>query len=139
MFGHIRIIEPKDRKTVQGSGKFVPERRELVFDIDMTDYDPIRTCCSGAAICALCWKFIAAAVRVLDEAIRDQFGYQHLLWVYSGRRGIHLWVSDQEALGLTDDERKAVVGWLTVITGSKEQTKKVNVRYGSKPLPPSIA
>ncbi|EIN08316.1 prim-pol domain-containing protein [Punctularia strigosozonata HHB-11173 SS5] len=136
--GPVYSAKPKDRKTAQATGKFAPERRELVFDIDMTDYDSIRTCCSGAAICARCWKFIAAAVRVLDEAIRDQFGYEHLLWVYSGRRGIHLWVSDKEAIELTDDQRKAVVNWLTVITGSSQQHKKVNVRLGSKPLPPSL-
>ena len=91
----------------------------------MTDYDAIRTCCSGADICRHCWMFIAAAVRVLDRALRDQFGYKHLLWVYSGRRGIHLWISDREALELTDDQRKALVGWLTVIQGGKEMAKKV--------------
>jgi DNA primase small subunit len=105
----------------------------------MTDYDSIRTCCSGTDICRRCWAFISAAVRVLDSAIRDQFGYQHLLWVYSGRRGIHLWVSDKEAMELTDDQRKAVVGWLTVLQGGKEMHKKVNVRVGSYPLPPPIA
>jgi len=40
---------------------------------------------------------------------------------------------------LTDDERKAVVNYLTVVTGGKEMRKKVNVRQGAKPLPPSIA
>ena len=105
----------------------------------MTDYDSIRTCCSGADICRRCWTFIAAAVRVLDRALLDQFGYRHLLWVYSGRRGIHLWISDREALELTDDQRRALVGWLTVIQGGKEMHKKVNVRMGAKPLPPSIA
>ena len=104
----------------------------------MTDYDEIRTCCSDAAICSRCWVFIALAVRVLDNAIRTQFGYKHLLWVYSGRRGIHLWISDKEAIELTDDERKAMVGWLTVIAGGKEMHKKVNVRQPNKPLPPSI-
>ena len=105
----------------------------------MTDYDPVRTCCSGADICRRCWQFIAAAVKVLDRALRDQFGYQHLLWVYSGRRGIHLWISDREALELTDDQRKALVGWLTVIQGGKEMAKKVNVRGGpTKPLPLSL-
>ena len=98
----------------------------------MTDYDPIRTCCTGAGVCRRCWKFIAAAVRVLDRGLRDQFGYRHLLWVYSGRRGIHLWVSDREALELTDDQRKALVGWMTAVQGGKETHKKVNVR-----LPPS--
>ena len=113
--------------------------RELVFDIDMTDYDGIRTCCSGADICQRCWGFISAAVRVIDEAIRDQFGYKFLLWVYSGRRGIHLWISDHEAMKLTDDQRRALVNWLTVIQGGKEMHKKVNVRFGSKSaLPPSV-
>ncbi|PIL23143.1 hypothetical protein GSI_14452 [Ganoderma sinense ZZ0214-1] len=135
--GPVYSARPRDRKTVRPAA-FSPQLRELVFDIDMTDYDPIRTCCSGADICHRCWAFIAAAVRVLDRAIRDQFGYHHLLWVYSGRRGIHLWVSDREALELTDDQRRALVGWLTVIHGGKEMHKKVNVRAPRTPLPPSI-
>lgn len=113
-------------------------QRELVFDIDMTDYDPIRTCCSDAGICKRCWAFISAAVRVLDTAIREQFGYQYLLWVYSGRRGIHLWISDQEAMELTDDQRRVMVNWLTVIQDGKGPGKKINVRMGTKPLPPSL-
>lgn len=117
---------------------FQPLQRELVFDIDMTDYDPVRTCCSGAGICGRCWAFITVAVKVLDKSIRDQFGYKHLLWVYSGRRGIHLWISDKEAMELTDDQRRALVGWMTVVQGGKEMAKKVNVRVGAKPLPPSI-
>jgi DNA primase small subunit len=123
-------------------GAFTPVQRELVFDIDMTDYDGIRTCCSGADICKRCWGFIGAAVRVLDSAIRQQFGYKHLLWVYSGRRGIHLWISDRDAMALTDDQRRSLVNFLTVIQGGKEMHKKVNVRPiikgSSADLPPSI-
>ncbi|KAL1948892.1 hypothetical protein VTO73DRAFT_10698 [Trametes versicolor] len=136
--GPVYSARPRDKKTVRPAA-FSPQLRELVFDIDMTDYDPIRTCCSGADICRRCWTYISAAVRVLDRALRDQFGYKHLLWVYSGRRGIHLWISDAEALALTDDQRRALVGWLTVIQGGKEMHKKVNVRVGAKPLPPSLA
>lgn len=105
----------------------------------MTDYDPIRTCCSGAAICNRCWKFISAAVEVLHEALTLQFGFRRLLWVYSGRRGIHCWVSDKEAMGLTDEQRKAITKYLTVITGGKDVHKKVDVRFGLKPLPPSLS
>ena len=111
----------------------------------MTDYDSIRTCCSDASVCKRCWAFITAAVRVLDSAIRNQFGYKHLLWVYSGRRGIHCWVSDREAMELTDEQRRALVGWLTVVKGGKEMHKKVDVRNpGVKPngkpwpLPPPV-
>lgn len=107
-----------------------PTLRELVFDIDMTDYDSIRTCCVGKGICRRCWGFIAASVDVLDAAVRDQFGYKHLLWVYSGRRGIHLWIGDAAAMALTDEQRKAVLGYLDIVRGGKEQAKKVNVRPG---------
>jgi len=118
-----------------------PTQRELVFDIDMTDYDGIRTCCTGKGICRRCWGFIAAAVDVLDAALRDQFGYRHRLWVYSRRRGIHWWISDADAMALTDDQRSAVMGWLEVVKGGKEQTKKVNVRLGrgsTGPLHPAV-
>ena len=103
----------------------------------MTDYDSIRACCKDAGICKKCWGFITIAVKVIDKSIREQFGYKHLLWVYSGRRGIHLWISDKEAMELTDDQRKALVGWMTVIQGGKDQSKKVNVRYKGS-LPPSL-
>jgi DNA primase small subunit len=117
--------------------------RELVFDIDMTDYDSIRTCCTGKGICKRCWGFITAAVKVLDSGLRESFGYKHILWVYSGRRGIHCWVSDKEAMQLTDDQRKALMGWLEVVKGGKDMVKKVNVRSnvglkGKLVAPPSF-
>ncbi|KAG6852322.1 hypothetical protein H0H87_010298, partial [Tephrocybe sp. NHM501043] len=74
----------------------------------------------------------------LDAAIREQFGYEDLLWVYSGRRGIHLWISDKEAMELTDDQRKAVVDWMTVVQSGKESGKKLNVHFGSRSLPPPL-
>ncbi|KAF9559887.1 prim-pol domain-containing protein [Agrocybe pediades] len=134
--GPVYSARPRDRKTVRPA-MFNPILRELVFDIDMTDYDPVRTCCSNADICKKCWGFIAVAVRVLDQSLREDFGYEKLLWVYSGRRGIHLWISDHDALALTDQQRKALVGYLTVLQGGKESSRKLNIRIGGK-LPPSL-
>jgi hypothetical protein len=53
-------------------GVFKPVERELVFDIDLTDYDDIRTCCSGAKICDRCWRFMTVAMKVMNEGLRRE-------------------------------------------------------------------
>ena len=57
---------PKDHNTIKPD-QFKPMERELVFDIDMTDYDDIRTCCSGAEICHRCWPYMTMAIKVIDR------------------------------------------------------------------------
>ncbi len=84
-------MNPKDRKNLPKLA-LKPVSKELVFDIDLTDYDDIRTCL-GTSICQKCWKFIQVATKIIDAAKQD-FGFKHLIWIFSGRRGAHCWFSE---------------------------------------------
>lgn len=133
--GPMYTTNPRDRKTLRNTSAFRPLMKELVFDIDMTDYDDIRTCCSGASICHKCWSFITMAIKTLDVALRDDFGFRHILWVYSGRRGAHAWVCDKRARHLDDSKRRAIASYFELLKGGDQGGKKVNVR---RPLHPHL-
>lgn len=134
--GAVYSVNPKERKTLPKQA-LKPLSKELVFDIDLTDYDDIRTCCSGTDICEKCWKFIKVASRIIELALREDFGFEHLVWVFSGRRGAHCWVSDARARGLDEVTRKSIVEYLDVLNSKllKGNRKLLNLR---KPFHPHI-
>ncbi|KAG7194099.1 uncharacterized protein KQ657_004807 [Scheffersomyces spartinae] len=136
--GAVYSVNPRERKSLPKQA-LKPLSKELVFDIDLTDYDDIRTCCSGTDICEKCWKFIKVASMIIEKALREDFGFEHLIWVFSGRRGAHCWVSDAKARQLDEISRKSIVEYLDILNskllGNKSQRKLLNLR---KPFHPHI-
>ncbi|VDK70125.1 unnamed protein product [Onchocerca ochengi] len=118
--GAVYNYKPKDYKKF---ADFRPVERELIFDIDLTDYDDIRTCCSEAKVCKKCWRWISVAVGVLNHLLKKHFGFKHCLWVFSGRRGIHCWIADAAARKLQNAGRTAVVEYLSLATGGQKVSK----------------
>jgi DNA primase small subunit len=100
-------------------------KREYVIDIDMNDYDGIRTCCSGKKLCNSCWKFMEAAYKILREVLNEIFGFEKILWVFSGRRGMHAWVCDVEALNMDNQQRKSITNFLNVTVNNDKSDRLV--------------
>ncbi|CAF0897327.1 unnamed protein product [Rotaria sordida] len=111
----------KDHK-ILSAAQFYPIKHELVFDIDMTDYDHVRFCC----------RF---PMEIIDRVLHQYFGFEHRLWIYSGRRRVHCWVCDQTARELQSTIRQVIVEHLTAITNGKDSTKCVTLY---SPLHPSL-
>ena len=80
----------------------------------MDDYDHIRTCCEGKKLCKNCWTYVKAAYKVLKVILEDAFGFTDILWVFSGRRGLHAWICDQEAKTMDKKLRSSVTDFLNL-------------------------
>lgn len=100
---------------------------ELVFDIDLNEYDAVRqyVCnCQGAdQVCIRCWQLINLAIRIIDETLRFDFGMDDIFWVFSGRRGVHGWVVDTTGFSLHQEQRMSIIDYLSVIHGEAETAR----------------
>ncbi|XP_059443736.1 uncharacterized protein LOC132175726 [Corylus avellana] len=126
--GPVYSVDPAKRHAYAQTGDnvFTPVERELVFDIDITDYDDVRYCCSGADVCLDCWPLMTVAIKVIDTSLRDDFGFNHILWVFSGRRGVHCWVCDGKARRLTNEQRASIAEYFRVYKGNENSLKMVS-------------
>lgn len=119
--------------------------RELVFDIDMDDYDDVRCCecvsllppsMSKNALCLRCWPLMTAAIAITDAALRDAFGFRRLLWVFSGRRGVHCWVSDAAAQRMSATQRRKCMEFLNLSVAGASGTTARRVKLPERTLAP---
>jgi DNA primase small subunit len=85
--------------------------KELVFDVDLTDYG--RACCGDSKdMCKQCLPLLKCAVEVLRHILQEDLGFLSTLFVFSGGRGVHCWVSGSIPALLSDQDRASVVKYV---------------------------
>ena len=128
--GAVFTADPRDHKKFK---LFEPVQREFLIDIDLTDYEFLDCDVKKIETCDRCWPIMALAARVLNQILVKDFGFEHLLFVYSGRRGIHCWGCDTRARVMSNDVRSAVADYLA---------PKLNAATGrlaiAQPMHPSL-
>ncbi|WP_287584049.1 DNA primase catalytic subunit PriS [Candidatus Borrarchaeum sp.] len=112
--GAVYSESPSKQQSIQ---RLQWESRELVFDIDLDEFDLVRRCdCKGEkTFCEECWTLAQDAMIFLDATMREDFGIEDLVWIFSGRRGVHCWICDDIAKKLDQRQRSAVINYLTLI------------------------
>lgn len=134
--GPVYNLDPRKRQAYKGAFKSAGEERELVFDVDIDDYDDVTNFTYAKDGWDRCWPLMQAVVQVLDHGLREDFGFQHIMWVFSGRRGIHCWVNDRRARLMTDEQRSAVAQYFNVYQGREKGRAKLAF---NQPMHPSTA
>ncbi len=118
--------------------------REFIFDIDLSDYDAhdsegnyvgVRTCgCEKYSYCDFCWNLALEAALFIDETMKEDFGFKEMKWFFSGRRGVHGWVMDNETKSLTNEQRTSILNYLTMINDPTRSQSLEEIPNEAKPL-----
>jgi len=99
---------PVEERSLLGLDAMVPVQKELIFDIDIDEtFDELRCCgCVEKKFCRKCWPLVTAQAHVIDLFLKHLYDFKHVLWVYSGRRGVHCWVLDKKAMQMSERGRR---------------------------------
>ena len=76
---------------------------------------------------------MSCATKVLNDALTQDFGFKALLWVFSGRRGIHCWIADEAARTMTNEMRIAVTEYIHLPVAN-EMGGTLDLSYPLHPL-----
>lgn len=101
--------------------------KQMPFDLDLTDVTFLNIPKTDQSANDRFVRLIFGQVHILRAILHDVFGFEHLLPVYSGRRGVHLWVLDARADALSDEARKAICAMVNP-PNSKRDSRLFNRR-----------
>lgn len=132
--------------------------KELVFDVDITEWDDLRDCsCIGAKnrdlcprcgkalvfeselmethgycecgvipsqLCSRCWCFVKSSMVIMNYILTQRLGFKEVLFVFSGSKGYHCWVFDDDVKYYSEEQRAAIVNYFVPWVDKKRRVLK---------------
>lgn len=89
------------------STQVVQPEKEIIFDIDLTDYKRYCSCQELSKSCNICWSSIEGTYLILKHYLESVFAYksENIMYVFSGSKGIHVFLNSPLILRMSDSER----------------------------------
>jgi len=134
---HIGATYDQPVKSGREAAKATILRHELVFDIDISDYEFVGSADDQDRIDRF-WPVAASAAFVLTFLLRKAFAFDQIFVAYSGRRGCHVYALDETAQTLSAEARGAIVKYLNYAPSSdnlrvSDLTHSVATAHGLMP------
>lgn len=92
--------------------QFPENARPLVFDVDIGDFNAKREycMCQSKQVCRVCWiEIMRPAMIQAKHFLVDFIGFKEVMFVFSGRKGFHIWVTDEKVWSFSLNARQNFV------------------------------
>jgi len=87
--------------------------KQLPFDLDLTDLSFLGVLKKDQTCNDRFSRLVFGHAHILRSILHEVFGFEHFLPLYSGGRGVHLWVLDERANALSEETRKGICLMMT--------------------------
>jgi len=97
-------------------------KKEFIIDIDINDYDTVRSCCCEKNFCTKCWILLEIAYKIicrrLAPLVKEE---ENILPVFSGGRGLHVIIYKRSFSKYNQTERKDLLYQIKTLKYKSEQ------------------
>jgi DNA primase catalytic subunit len=97
----------------------VPIGREIIFDIDLSDYSDLRNGCGcrdKKKACSECWNIAVCSKEMIKYLMENYWGFKDCMPMFSGGRGIHCWFMGKRSFEASEELRKNICRFFSLET-----------------------
>lgn len=112
-------IQTKHKELCPRCGKALSFESEL-----MEQYGYCECGTTPSQLCSRCWCYVKSSMVIMNYILSQRLGFREVLFVFSGSKGYHCWVFDDEVKYYSEEQRAAIVNYFTPWIDKKRRVLK---------------